>query len=65
MPLGMTNQFPPMLQLPQGTHNQGGIPLGYMMMNQEQLRQMNAQQLQMMMSKGMPGMMQIPKNDNS
>jgi len=47
------------------------MPMGYMMLSQEQLRQMTPQQqmqlqMQMMMSKGMmPGMMQMPKNDGN
>lgn len=57
---------------------QGGMPMGYtMVMSPEQMRSMNpaqAQQLQqqiqmMMLSKGMmggmPGMMQMPKNDQN
>lgn len=72
MQLGMMGQFPQMMQMPQGAQmqgaqGQGGMPMGFMVLNQEQLRQMSpAQQMQMMMSKGMmPGMMQMPKSDNN
>jgi hypothetical protein len=73
MPLGMVNQFSPLLQMPQGAQiqgNLGGMPMGYMMLNQDQLRQMSPTppqllQLQMQMMKNgvMPGTMQMPKND--
>jgi hypothetical protein len=78
MQLGMMGQFPGssgMLQMP-GAPSQGGMPMGYtMVLNPEQARSMNPSQLQqmqmqlqmqMMMGKGMmPGMMQMPKNDQN
>jgi hypothetical protein len=64
LPIGMGGQFPPMMQM-----GQGGLPLGYMMMNAEQLRQMSPQQMQLLMQmmapKNIQGMMQIPKNDGN
>ncbi len=79
IPMGMMGQFPSVMQMPQqpqmqGGGGQGGMPMGYtMVINPEQARSMNPAQLQqlqmqmqMMMGKGMmPGVMQMPKNDQN
>lgn len=76
--MGMMGQFPGVMQMPQQSQmqggGQGGMPMGYtMILNPEQARSMNPVQLQqlqmqmqMMMGKGMmPGVMQMPKNDQN
>jgi hypothetical protein len=69
IPMGMVGQFPQMMQMPhQMPGPQGGMPMGYMTMNLDQLRQqMTPQQLQqlqyqMQVLKGMGG---APKNNDA